>query len=257
MKKQINILPAGFESDEDYDEFGDYIEKVTYDIKPQEEDLQVTLYQSCISNNVPEIIRVLNSGSVNVNCYLYNSWTPLMHAAFNGSKDAVKCLLENGADPLVQYDCHNVVMCVCNCKTLCNETDLLDCLKLLARFDIIDINAKDRAGFTALIYACSNGWLKIVDFLINHGADIEIKDNQRGETALFFAVRSNNINIVNLLLSCGANKNATDKKSETVYRIAQNKNMINILMMLNTDYNNVQPKDYFLVEKTYWDVIMS
>jgi len=258
MKFKKNIVPAGWESDE-YDEFGDLIEHKSYHVKPEEEDVQLLLKNACATNNVPEIIRALSSGTVNINSYLHNSWTALMHAAFNGSLDAVTYLLQNGADPLIEFDCHNVVMCVCNCTWISNEFDLLNCLKLLANFDSIDINSKDRSGLTALMYACCNGWLKLVEFLVDHGADIELKDNQFGETALFFAVRFNHVNIVKFLLLKGADKNAIDKKCQTVYRIAENKNMFDILNLLSMDYFNNELLEvcYFGEEHAYWNEVMT
>jgi len=257
MKFQKNIVPAGWESDE-YDEFGDLIEHKSYHVKPVVEDFQLTLKTACSTNNVPEITRVLKSGTVNINSYLHNSWTALMHAAFSGSLDAVTYLLQNGADPLIEYDCHNVIMCVCNCTSISNELDLLNCLKLLASFDSTDVNSKDRTGLTALMYACSNGWLKLVEFLVDHGADIELKDHQSGETALFFAVRNNHVHIVKFLLSKGADKDATDKKCQTVHRIAENKNMVDILNVLNMDYKNAQLEVYYSGEEDpYWNEVMT
>lgn len=260
MTKKKNIVPAGFESDEDdYDEFGNCVERVKYNIQSREENFQLTLQNACQSNNVPEIIRALKCGSIDINCYLFSNWTALMYAAFNGSLDAVKYLLANGADPLLSYDCFNVVMCICKCNNVSNETDLLDCLKLLEDFDGIDINATDRSGYSALMYACSNGRLKIVKYLIDHGADIELKDNQNGETALFFAVRFEHVNIVKYLLSHGANRDAVDKNGETVHRIAITKNMVDILDVLNMDSNEVQESYLDLGTShasMYWDVVM-
>ncbi|XP_001943265.1 ankyrin repeat, SAM and basic leucine zipper domain-containing protein 1 isoform X2 [Acyrthosiphon pisum] len=257
MKFKKNIVPGGWESDE-YDEFGDLIEHKSYYVKPEVEDFQLTLKTACATNNVSEITRVLKSGTVNINSYLHNSWTALMHAASNGSLDAVTYLLQKGADPLIEYDCHNVIMCVCNCTRTSNELDLLNCLKLFANVNGIDINSKDRTGLTALMYACSNGWLELVEFLVDHGADIELKDHQSGETALFSAVRKNHVHIVKFLLSKGADKDATDNKCQTVHRIAESKNMVDILNVLNMDYKNAQLEVYYSgEEQLYWNEVMT
>lgn len=256
MKKK-NVMPAGFESDEEFDVFGNYTEKQKHHVKPQIENFHEILKNACITNNVPEIVRALNSGSININSYLCNyNWTALMYAAFNGSFDALKYLLQNGADPLIQYNCHNVIMCVCNCQIPSDETDLLNCLKLLTNFDSININIKDRDGMSALMYACSNGWLKLVEFLIDCGADIEMKDNQNHETALFFAVRYNRIDVVKLLLSCNANKDVANKNGHTVHIIAENKNMVDVLNLLNSEHDK-QLEVYYTEEYTYWDKVMA
>lgn len=253
--KDRNILPAGLESDDEYNEFGDLIENRNYSTEPLVEDFQIVLQNACITNDVSEISRALKSRSVDINSHLLNGWTALMYAAFNGSLDAIIYLLNNGADPLLRYDCHNVIMCVCNCNSS-NETNLLSCLKLLANFDNIGINSLDRSGFSALMYACSNGYLGLVEFLVDHGADIEMRSNLNGETALFFAVRYNHVHIVKFMLQCGAYKDVTDNENQTVYRIAEVKNMVNILDLLTTDYKNVQTEEYSK-QNLYWDKVMS
>lgn len=256
MKYHYNVVPAGMESDEEYDEFGDIIEKRTCNVTSRVEDFTETLLNACMSNNVSEIIRALNSGSININSYMYNNWTPLMQAASYGSYDAIKYLLKNGADPLLEHDGYNVIMCVCNCNNVTDETSLLDCLKLLANFDSTDINVVDTSGMTALMYACSRGSLKLVEFLIDHGAHIEIKEHRNGETALFFAVRSNHVSTVKFLLSRGAQKDVTDRRNNTVQLIAESKNMVEILNLLNVN-NNAQLEVYYSEEFTYWDKVMT
>lgn len=257
-KSRVNVIPAGLESDEEYDEFGEFQEKKVYNIVPKVEDFQLTLQEACMTDNVPEIIRALNSQSLDINCYLNNNWTALMFAAFYGSLDAITYLLQNGADPTIDFDCHNVIMCVCNCKSInCNELILLKCLKLLLSFGNININSKDVTGMTALMFACSNGRLKLVEYLIDYGADIEMIDNQFGETALFFAVRFNHVNVVKFLLSRGANKDATDKKHQTICRIVENKYLINISNLLNSDHEDAQSKEYIFEQQTSWNKVLN
>lgn len=258
MRTPRNIVPAGCESDDDeYDEFGNPRKQLILHSEPKKEDFRFTLLNACNTNNVPDIIRALNSGCVGINDLLENNWTALMNAASNGSIDAVKYLLQNGADPLVEYDWFNPIMCICKCGTVSNESNLLECLKLILSLNCIDINSKERSGCSALMFACSNGLLKIVKLLVDHGADIELKNNQNDETALFFAVRSNHADVVKFLLSRGADKNATDKKFDTVDRMAESKNMVDILNLLNVDHNNDKLQVYYSEEDTYWDVVMT
>jgi ankyrin repeat protein len=61
-----------------------------------------------------------------------------------------------------------------------------------------DINAKDNAGWTALMYASANCHKDIVELLIKAGADIDAKDNCYW-TALMWASRYNYKDIVELL----------------------------------------------------------
>lgn len=259
-KTYVNIVPAGYESDEEYDEFGYLNEKKCYYEASRVEDFKLTLEQACVSNDVPEIIRALESGSLDINCRLQKNWTALMYASAHGSFDAITYLLQNGADPTIHFDFYNVVMCICDFKNVFyDEVILLKSLKLLLSFDNIDINAKNTTGMTALMFACKNGWLTLVEYLVDHGADIEIKEHQSGETALFFAVRNNNDKVVQFLLSRGADKNATDKKHQTVYRIVEIKNFVEISRLLNENIDYDQPEAEKLIFKDYscWNKVMT
>ena len=63
-----------------------------------------------------------------------------------------------------------------------------------------DLDAKDGAGWTALMVACWNGYTETVKLLISKGANIEAKDNT-GWTALMVACWSGHTETAKLLLS--------------------------------------------------------
>ena len=62
-----------------------------------------------------------------------------------------------------------------------------------------DLNAIDKYGYTALIWACRNNNIEIVKLLIEKGADINAK-NFIGYTALIWACRNNNTEVIKLLI---------------------------------------------------------
>lgn len=72
--------------------------------------------------------------------------------------------------------------------------DLFDCIKkgdletLLRFLPEINVNYQDENGNTPLHLATTNGHKKLVEELINHGANVNAK-NLDGETALFGAAR--------------------------------------------------------------------
>ena len=70
-------------------------------------------------------------------------------------------------------------------------------------------------GFTPLILACSNGNLKVVKLLIEAGADIEQDRWNTGEELkpIHF---TNSLKILEYLLNQGADINATDRMSNTL-----------------------------------------
>jgi ankyrin repeat protein len=64
------------------------------------------------------------------------------------------------------------------------------------------------------MYASLENYFKIVEFLINSGADVNMQD-VNGLTALMFAVIRGHLESVNLLLDVGADINLRDKYGET------------------------------------------
>ena len=66
-----------------------------------------------------------------------------------------------------------------------------------------DVNVKDNYGRTALIQAAVYGYTKIAEFLIKHGVNVNVKDNN-GDTALIYAIRRGHTETANLLRRYGA-----------------------------------------------------
>jgi hypothetical protein len=92
-----------------------------------------------------------------------------------------------------------------------NEDEVLEILKSRS----ININIKGRKGTTPLMEAAEAGMdLKYVKILIDHGADVNAK-NDDGMTALMFAVLNGKIEKMQLLISNGADVNAHNEWGQT------------------------------------------
>ncbi len=68
----------------------------------------------------------------------------------------------------------------------------------------VDVNTKFRYGATALSYACDRGHIEVVRVLLEHGADINVKDTFYNATPLSWAVFKGHAEVVRLLLKKGA-----------------------------------------------------
>ena len=66
-----------------------------------------------------------------------------------------------------------------------------------------EVNAKDKDGWTPLMYAAANGHLEIVDFLISKGADVNAKSKD-GRTSQMQAVLDGHPDVVEFLKQQGA-----------------------------------------------------
>jgi ankyrin repeat protein len=69
------------------------------------------------------------------------------------------------------------------------------------------VNAKERRGQTALMWAAAEGHTEVVELLIQAGGDIHATLPDSGFTALFFAAREGRTDVVRTLLKAGADVN--------------------------------------------------
>jgi serine/threonine-protein phosphatase 6 regulatory ankyrin repeat subunit B len=81
-----------------------------------------------------------------------------------------------------------------------------------------DINYKNHGLMTSLSYACESGYYDIVELLLKNGADINIYSN--GTYSLHLAAVNNHIAIVELLLKNGADKNIKTYYEQTALDLA-------------------------------------
>ncbi len=86
--------------------------------------------------------------------------------------------------------------------------------------DLINASKSTPGGSTPLITAAAKGQLRVVTFLLDHGADISLKSN--GQTALHVAAAAGHKAMVELLLSRNAAVDARDNADWTpLYDVAQ------------------------------------
>jgi uncharacterized protein len=121
--------------------------------------------------------------------------TPLLRAAKAGDVTVVRLLLEKGADVNVATRTGiNPVMAAAGLgskeedgtgrqKT---EADVIESIRLLVQAGA-DVNAADASGRTALHGAAQKGYDRVVGFLAEHGAKLDVKD-RRGLTPLDAAI---------------------------------------------------------------------
>lgn len=117
--------------------------------------------------------------------------TPLLRAAKGGDVEAVKFLLEHGADPkLATRSGINSLMAAAGLGTKEEDTtgrfktedEIIQTIELCIKSGA-DVNAQDSRGQTALIGAAEKGYDKVIEYLAGHGAKLDLKDKQ-GKTAL-------------------------------------------------------------------------
>ena len=116
-----------------------------------------------------------------------------------------------------------------------------------------DVNSKDIAGQTALMYASEQGRLEVVKYLVENGADVNAQSGKQGRgTALIYASATNRTIVMEYLLEQGADINATTTFNETalIWATAQGHvKAVNLLLKKKADTKIKNKK-----EKTALDV---
>jgi len=121
------------------------------------------------------------------------------------------------------------------------EGDLKKVKEIIDR-DPNQINVQDAQGFTPLHLASGKGHIEIVEFLLNHGADIEL-EILNGETPLMLAAqyaRHGQYETIKTLLEHGAMVNHKDENSRTALHNAamyRGKEIMNLLISYGADVN--------------------
>ncbi len=99
-----------------------------------------------------------------------------------------------------------------------------------------DINKKDIYGSTPLHYACQDANLKLIKYLLEHGANTEIKNKYFTVYPIFEAVTSTNtsnpIEMIELLLKYNADIHKTDAFGNTLLHHAVELENIPLIKLL-------------------------
>ncbi|MEP6536830.1 MAG: ankyrin repeat domain-containing protein [Bryobacteraceae bacterium] len=120
--------------------------------------------------------------------------TPFLRAAKTGDLAAMRMLLENGADPkMTTKDQTTALMSAAGLgwkygDSIIPEADALESARLCVKLGL-DVNAVNEKGQTALHGAADRGADRIVQFLADNGARLDVKD-KKGMTPLTLATGS-------------------------------------------------------------------
>lgn len=185
-------------------------------------DQNAKLIQAAANGNLTDVdIALTNGADINAKDTTNSGVTALYLASQNGHTDVVRLLLEKGADVDVKRITNVATALEGNNGT--GPTDSVSTLHLLKLLDDIkvgntkaieyliekgeDVNIKNPTdGVTALWIASQNGYSEIVRLLLEKGAKVNIKTND-GTTALMIAAKNDHTNVIKLLVEKGADVN--------------------------------------------------
>jgi ankyrin repeat protein len=158
----------------------------------------LTFYEACGVGDAAEVARKLEADPKLATSWNEFGWSPLHLAAFSGSVETARLLLEHGADVNLRA------------KTKFRNTPLQAALlpgqyetaKLLLEHGA-DPNVRQAKGFTPLQEAALLGRRDLVDLLLAHGAELNSRADD-GRTAVTEALRGRHPDVAEYLKAKGA-----------------------------------------------------
>jgi serine/threonine-protein phosphatase 6 regulatory ankyrin repeat subunit A len=160
-------------------------------------------------------VRVLVDAGCDVNAVARNGKTPLMMAAEYASKETVQMLLDCGANPyFTRADGTNALFAaVLNAV----KTQSISIMRLLLDYGL-DVNSRDSRQRTPFLYALSQSGVNFrfqsSEALLQFGADVFARDEEGG-SALHYAAQKTNAILIEWLCDHGADVNWYDNNDQT------------------------------------------
>jgi ankyrin repeat protein len=197
------------------------------------------LVHAAESGHTDTVILLLDKGA-NIEAADKDGYTALMRAAGDGYADMAKVLLERGAKVVVAQQSNSPGTPDAELLEAAGKGDTATVQSLLQQGTSIE--AKDKNGRTALMWAAEMDEGDTAGLLLGKGANIEAKDNS-GDTALIEAATSGQTDTVKLLLEKGANIEAKDNGGDTALIEAATRGQTDTVKLLLDKGANIEAKD--------------
>ncbi|XP_050675172.1 protein phosphatase 1 regulatory subunit 16A isoform X2 [Leptidea sinapis] len=225
------------------------------------EDGLTALHQCCIDNN-EAMMRLLLDNGANVNAEDSEKWTPLHAAATCGNLNLVKILIQRGANLLAVNGDGNMPYDICEeertldaiesemaargvTQRLIDDTRAATEMQML--FDVAELvkegmdldEPRDNQGATLLHIASANGYLKVVEFLLEHRASSDVVDHDMWQP-VHAAACWGHLEVLELLVQYGADLNVRNKHDETPADICEEGEMRSRILRLAAEQEEVR-----------------
>ncbi|KAL3108003.1 hypothetical protein niasHT_018304 [Heterodera trifolii] len=156
-----------------------------------------------------------------------NPLIELIQSSKGNTPDAIRVLLEKSPGLLLERDATNGNTCL---HAANQKASLMGLLQL--KHKELDLNVRNKAGFTPLHQFVMREDLGMVMCLLSYGAGLDEQADSGKMTALHFAVSKRNLQITRLLLCLGADPNVANAHGDSPRHLAAKLNEVDLLKSL-------------------------
>lgn len=185
---------------------------------PVDESAQSTALFVAVENLCPEMVSLLVSLGVNIDCRDSTGQTPLHRATRNGNKEVMRVLLDNGATVDAITD-EALTPWSANVGLL--QAGVLDLLIDAGA----DPNTRGHNGMSVLYNSAASGNIEVVKLMLRSGTDPSIRTIFEW-APLHWASEGGHIEVIKLLLDGGAEVNPVSDQNVTPLDLALKSNQV-------------------------------
>lgn len=180
------------------------------------------------------IVHLLIQGGASYNATDGRHYTALMEAAEKKHNKIVNYLVKVGASLDVKEEEDMTALHLAAKEGNYEAVEMiLDTKKIDTKNFKSYINAKDKGGWTSLIWATENKHKNVVELLLSRGADGNIEDDE-GNVCLHWAAYSGSVDIIGMLLDRTPDINAVNIHGDTALHIAARRDNYEAVMLLTS-----------------------
>ena len=215
----------------------------------------ILMYCAKFNAHINNVKTLIENGE-NVNLHFDDGWTSLMEAVKNTNTKLIKLLSDNKADVNAATETGATALIF----AASSDKDNSEIIELLLKYGA-DINQRDNNGGTALWAAANFGHINNVKTLLEHKADTTLYPNENWPI-LLVAIDKNNKEMVNILLKHGCNPDVkADNNGPSALMLAAGRNNYELVKILTEHGANINEAGEFGTALTiasamgYFDIV--